>query len=202
MIKNIVFDMGNVLIRFDPELFLNRYLLLPEDRELLKNEIFRSVEWVKLDRGDIDEMGAKEEMLKRIPERLHSIAIDLVDTWDRPVIQIEGMYELLGALKHKGYRLYLLSNASRRHHDYWPKVPASKLFDGKLISADVNLLKPELKIYRTLLDEFKLNPSECVFIDDMPANVEGALRAGMSGIVFNMSAEELKNRLRKLGVNV
>ena len=55
MIKNIVFDMGNVLVRFDPELFMDRYSLTGEDRKLIRNEVFRSVEWTMLDRGVIDE---------------------------------------------------------------------------------------------------------------------------------------------------
>lgn len=55
MIKNIVFDMGNVLVRFDPELFMDRYSLTGEDRRLIRNEVFRSVEWTMLDRGVIDE---------------------------------------------------------------------------------------------------------------------------------------------------
>ena len=71
MIKNIVFDMGNVLVRFDPELFMDRYSLTGEDRKLIRNEVFRSVEWTMLDRGVIDEEIAEQHILPRLPERLH-----------------------------------------------------------------------------------------------------------------------------------
>lgn len=79
MIKNIVFDMGNVLIRFDPELFMDRYSLTGEDRKLIRNEVFRSVEWIMLDRGVIDEEIAEQRILPLLPERLHGAARGLIE---------------------------------------------------------------------------------------------------------------------------
>ena len=79
MIKNIVFDMGNVLVRFDPELFMDRYSLTGEDRKLIRNEVFRSVEWTMLDRGVIDEEIAEQRILPRLPERLHDAACGLIE---------------------------------------------------------------------------------------------------------------------------
>lgn len=84
MIKNIVFDMGNVLIRFDPELFMDRYSLTGEDRKLIRNEVFRSVEWIMLDRGVIDEEIAEQRILPLLPERLHGAARGLIEKWGRP----------------------------------------------------------------------------------------------------------------------
>ena len=95
MIKNIVFDMGNVLVRFDPELFMDRYSLTGEDRKLIRNEVFRSVEWTMLDRGVIDEEIAEQRILPRLPERLHDAARGLIETWDDPIVPVEGMLELL-----------------------------------------------------------------------------------------------------------
>ena len=80
MIKNIVFDMGNVLVWFDPELFMDRYSLTGEDRRLIRNEVFRSVEWTMLDRGVIDEEIAERRILPRLPERLHDAARGLIET--------------------------------------------------------------------------------------------------------------------------
>ena len=99
MIKNIVFDMGNVLVRFDPELFMDRYSLTGEDRKLIRNEVFRSVEWTMLDRGVIDEEIAEQRILPRLPERLHDAARGLIEKWDDPIVPVEGMLELLQALK-------------------------------------------------------------------------------------------------------
>ena len=150
MIKNIVFDMGNVLVRFDPELFMDRYSLTGEDRKLIRNEVFRSVEWTMLDRGVIDEEIAERRILPRLPERLHDAARGLIEKWDDPIVPVEGMLELLQALKAKGYRLYLLSNAATRQPIYWARAEASKLMDGALISAEVKLLKPDPVSYTHL----------------------------------------------------
>ena len=192
MIKNIVFDMGNVLVRFDPELFMDRYSLTGEDRKLIRNEVFRSVEWIMLDRGVIDEEIAEQRILPLLPERLHGAARGLIEKWDDPIVPVEGMLELLQALKAKGCRLYLLSNAATRQPIYWARAEASKLMDGALISAEVKLLKPDPQI--------ALRPEECVFIDDTPINVEGALYENMGGIVFNMDVPALAESLRTLGV--
>ena len=192
--------MGNVLVRFDPELFMDRYSLTGEDRRLIRNEVFRSVEWTMLDRGVIDEEIAERRILPRLPERLHDAARGLIEKWDDPIVPVEGMLELLQALKAKGYRLYLLSNAATRQPIYWARAEASKLMDGALISAEVKLLKPDPQIYRTFLHKFALRPEECVFIDDTPINVEGALYENMAGIVFNMDVAALAESLRSLGV--
>lgn len=192
--------MGNVLIRFDPEPFMDRYSLTGEDRKLIRNEVFRSVEWIMLDRGVIDEEIAEQRILPLLPERLHGAARGLIEKWDDPIVPVEGMLELLQALKAKGYRLYLLSNAATRQPIYWARAEASKLMDGVLISAEVKLLKPDPQIYRTFLHKFALRPEECVFIDDTPINVEGALYENMAGIVFNMDVPALAESLRTLGV--
>lgn len=202
MIKNIVFDMGNVIIRFDPELFMVRLGLAEEDRKLLKRELFVSLEWSRMDRGSLTDEEAAEIVCRRVPERLHDAVRRLVGMWDRPILPVEGMYELVEELKDMGYGIYLLSNASFRQHDYWPRVPASKFFDGTLISADVKLVKPQPEIYRLLCDKFSLVPEECVFIDDSTSNAEGAYFCGINALVFHGDAHEMRLKLNELGVKV
>lgn len=202
MIKNIVFDMGNVIIRFDPELFMSRLGLAEEDRRLLKRELFVSLEWSRMDRGSLTDEEAAEIVCRRVPERLHDAVRRLVGMWDRPILPVEGMYELVEELRGMGYGIYLLSNASFRQHDYWPRVPASKFFDGTLISADVKLVKPQPEIYRLLCDKFSLLPEECVFIDDSTSNAEGAYFCGINALVFHGDAHEMRLKLNELGVKV
>ena len=122
------------------------------------------------------------------------------NTDTRLILPVEGILELLQTLKKNGYRLYLLSNAAIRQHEYLARAEASKLMDGTLISADVKLLKTDPQIYQTFLKKFDLKAEECVFIDDTPINVEGALYENMAGIVFNMNAYALKRTLCALGV--
>lgn len=202
MIKNIVFDMGNVIIRFDPELFMSRLGLAEEDRKLLKRELFVSLEWSRMDRGSLTDEEAAEIVCRRVPERLHDAVRRLVGMWDRLILPVEGMYELVEELRGMGYGIYLLSNASFRQHDYWPRVPASKFFDGTLISADVKLVKPQPEIYRLLCDKFSLVPEECVFIDDSTSNAEGAYFCGINALVFHGDAHEMRLKLNELGVKV
>ena len=202
MIKNILFDMGQVLIRFDQKFFIQRLGIEDADMELLLREVYRSVEWVQMDRGSLREEEAFERIRARLPERLHDAAWKLVIMWDRPILEIDGMYELVKELKELGYGVYLLSNASVRQHEYWPRIPASKFFDGKLISADVHVIKPQPEIYRLCLEKFNLKAEECFFIDDAPANIEGALQCGIPGAVFHGDAALLRRQLRAAGVPV
>lgn len=202
MIKNIVFDMGNVLLWFDRDRFLDAVGAEGEDRKILMNNVYLSVEWARMDRGSMTEAEAAASMCTHVPERLHEKVHLLVDQWDRPIYPVEGMAQLVRDLKAAGYGIYLLSNASYRQHEYWPRVPGSECFDGTLISADVKLVKPQREIYDLLCSNFSLKPEECVFIDDSAANIEGAEIAGISGIVFHGEADEAREKLRALGVNV
>lgn len=202
MIKNIVFDMGNVIIRFDPRAFIARFGVNEEERELLMREVFLSPEWVMLDRGTLNDEQAAEILCPRLPEHLREIARKLISFWDRPILEVEGMYPLIEELKGLGYDIYLLSNASCRQPDYWQRVPAAKLFDGTLISASVKLLKPMPEIYEKFFERFSLKREECFFIDDSPANVEAALYVGMPAVVFRNDVPRLRRELREAGVPV
>ena len=202
MIRNIVFDMGNVLVRFDSELFMDRLGVAAEDRPLLRREVFKSLEWVQMDRGSLRDEDAVPRMCSRLPERLRETARLLTLDWDDPILEIEGSLDLVRELKKLGYGLYLLSNASLRQHAYWPRVPASRYFDGTLISADVKLIKPQPEFYRLFLETFSLKSEECFFIDDSNYNIEGALNSGMSGAVFYGDIVLLRRALRGAGIPV
>ena len=158
MVKNIVFDMGNVLLRFDRDYFLDAAGVEGEDRKILMNNVYLSVEWARMDRGSMTEVEAAASMCCHIPERLHEKAHLLVDRWDRPILPVEGMASLVRELKAAGFGIYLLSNSSYRQHEYWPRIPGSEYFDGTLISADVKYVKPEPEIYRLLYKKYGLIP--------------------------------------------
>lgn len=194
--------MGNVLLRFDRDMFLDAVGAEGEDRKILMNNVYLSVEWARMDRGSMTEREAAASMCTHVPERLHEKVHLLVDQWDRPIYPIEGMAQLARDLKGAGCGVYLLSNASCRQHEYWTRVPGNEYFDGTLISADVRLVKPEREIYELLCSRFSLRPEECAFIDDSTANIEAAERVGIAGIVFHGEADEAREKLRALGVRV
>lgn len=202
MIKNVVFDMGNVLIYFRREDFLDQAGVSGEDRKLLSRVVFQSTEWARLDRGSLLEPEAERLMCARLPERLHPMVHYFVWDWDKPLRPVPGMAELVRELKTKGYGLYLLSNAASRQHDYWPQIPGSECFDGTMISADHLLTKPEHEFFELFAKTFALDPAACVFIDDSIVNTEGAERCGFRTIPFHDDVPELRARLRELGVPV
>ncbi len=202
MIRNIVFDMGGVLIAWDPARIVARLGLSGEDARLLRREVFQSVEWVSLDRGTLSEREALERFSRRLPERLHEAAIRCVYWWKEELWPTEGMAELIRELDSLGYGIYLLSNATSALHGYFPRIPGAEHFRGLLVSADWKLLKPQREIYEKLFSEQKLEPAECLFLDDYPPNVEGAERCGMPGLVFYQDMARLRRELRSLGVDV
>ena len=71
-----------------------------------------------------------------------------------------------------------------------------------MVSADLKFLKPQAEIYQTLYSNFRLDPEECVFIDDVPANIDGAIMTGMNGVVFHGDVARLRRELRALGIPV
>lgn len=199
-IKNIIFDMGRVLKDFDTQKFLNKVGAEGADRQLLQREVYQSASWSRMDRGSRTDLEAWQEMCQNLPQRLHQMAYSLVMEWDEPQQPIEGMEQLVKELKDGGYKLYLLSNASLRQHEYWPRMPVSRYFDGTVISADIKHVKPEKEIYLHLFEKFNLNPAECVFIDDATINIEACDQFGMKGIVFHMDVDELREKLKQLKV--
>lgn len=202
MIKNIVFDMGGVLIHYNPREIVAHLNLPAEEERLLLREVFGSVEWVRLDRGSIREEDGAAAMKSRLPDRLHSAADRLLSWWELELRPMEGMAPLLEELKEKGYRLYLLSNASMRQPEYFGRIPGSGLFDGKLVSSFYQLLKPQPEIFALLLRKFSLEAGECFFVDDNNANVESAEYCGFHGAVFDGDLPRLRRELNAAGVPV
>lgn len=201
MIRNIVFDMGGVLIRFDVNHYIACFADGPEDQELLRREVFRSVEWVRLDRGAITDAQATESICKRLPEHLHPAVSAIFKNWHQDIPPLDGIYDLVGDLKEAGYGIYLLSNTSTRYHEFRRNIPALRFFDGEFISADYGVLKPEQEIYERFFQAFSLEPSGCLFIDDNAPNIEASIRAGMDGIVYHGDADDLRRKLREKGVS-
>ena len=202
MIRNILFDMGNVLLRFDRQVFLDRLTVTEEEKQLLLQEVFLSSEWVEMDRGTLREETAEPIMCSRLPAHLHEAVHQLTSCWDQPILPMEGMARLVEELKEAGYGIYLLSNASVRQHAYWPRVPGSELFDGTLISADEKVMKPQPEIYRLCLERFGLKAEECFFIDDVQANIDGAAACGIAGAVFCGDVSALRSRLTDAGIPI
>jgi putative hydrolase of the HAD superfamily len=204
MKQNVVFDMGGVLVVWDPDRFIRDLGIAGEDAAVLKREVYGNADWAMMDRGDLTPDEFARRVFPRLPERLRGAAERLAFHWADARLEVPGMRELLDELTEAGYPLYLLSNASLQHHDYWPKYAIADRIGPErvFISADANLLKPEPAIYERFLARYGLDPMACVFIDDNPINVLYGRRAGMDGIVFFGDVPRLRRELRERGIGV
>lgn len=201
MIRNIVFDMGRVLLNYDPLKVCWQYTDSEEDVKRMDQALFSSPEWILLDNGLITEDEAMAIVKGRLEEdRLKEMAHQCMAHWhEYNISPKEGMGELVRDLKEKGYRIYLCSNASHRLRVYQNEIPGIQLFDGILVSAEERLLKPDPAIYQRLFDKFSIAPEESYFIDDLKANIDGAKEAGMDGYCFaDGDVERLKENLRRV----
>ena len=199
-IKNVVFDMVGVLMRFDTEGYYRAHNIAPGDREILRREVFRSLEWAIQDRGAISEADAAAAICARVPARLHGAVRDFVCRENRAILPVEGMAALLRDLKGAGYRLFLLSNTSVAYHRFRSEIIGLECFDGELISADVGLVKPDPAIFHLAFERFGIDPGESAFIDDTPINAEAAHYVGMCTFVFNGDVRGLREWMRELGI--
>jgi len=196
MIRNLIFDMGNVLIVYEPELFIRRRGFEGEEARLLMEAVFLSEEWRRIDEGTITEEEMIGGLREKLPPRLADAAADMILHWEEPRSEIPGMYGLIRDLHEKGLHVFLLSNTAPRQRLYWPSLSFSRFFEGTMISAEEHQLKPGTAIFHTFLSRFGLAPSECLFIDDSEANVRAAESVGMQGVVFR-GAENLREELKK-----
>lgn len=180
-IKNIVFDLGRVLIKFEPKEYTEKNI--PEEkREAFYNGIFDSDEWQMLDRGTLSYEDAK----KIFKERVSGVDKEIDRLFDADLFEIlhpiEENVKLLPELKKK-YNLYILSNFHQPAFEHiFKKYDFFRLFDGHTVSCYYYLLKPEKEIYDTLIEKFNLIPEETVFIDDTKVNIEACEKEGIRGI--------------------
>jgi len=180
-IKNIVFDLGRVLIKFEPKEYTEKNV--PEEkREDFYNGIFGSDEWQMLDRGTLSYEDAK----KIFKERVSGVDKEIDRLFDADLFEIlqpiEENVKLLPELKEK-YNLYILSNFHQPAFEHiFKKYDFFRLFDGHTVSCYYYLLKPEKEIYDTLIEKFNLIPEETVFIDDTKVNIEACEKEGIRGI--------------------
>ncbi len=199
MIKNIIFDVGNVLVDFRWRAYMEDLGFSEETIEVLADCVVNCELWNELDRGVLPEAEVVDIMKKRTPG--YDKEIDLF--WERS-FEIVSVYPYTDAwlsnLKGRGYRIYLLSNYPKRLF----ALHASTIFhflqytDGRIVSGEVKAVKPEPDIYRILFETYQLNPAECIFIDDRVDNIMAAKAQGMQGIIaknYEQTREDLEKYL-------
>ena len=199
VIKNVVFDIGKVLMSFDWEDFLKGMGYSGEKFERIAEATFLSDVWQERDRGLLTEEEYVDQCVALAPEYEQDIREVMRRTVDSvklyPYAETWVKY-----LKKKGYRLYIISNFSKYMTEENVKnMPFRKYMDGEIFSYAVNELKPDPVIFQLLLEKYFLNAEECVMIDDRPENCEGARSVGMKAVEFK-SFKQAAAELAKLGV--
>lgn len=192
MIKNIIFDMGNVLLDYDPEVPLNAFVENEEDKNRIRKELFEGEEWILRDLGLISQEEQFSRICERIPGHLHSQLKKCVYEWDICMTPVAEAKDFCDYVKNKGYRIYVLSNASTSFYEYFPRFAPFDYFDGIVVSADIHIIKPDRKIYEYILEKYQLRAEECLFIDDRQENIDAARCVGMQGTVFRNNYDEIQ----------
>lgn len=190
MIKNIIFDLGNVLIKFQPKKFIKENVD-EKYREKFFEIVFCGQEWKDLDRGVLE----YSEAIKIFSEKLPECTLAIKKLFDNYILDtlepIEENIEILKKLK-KDYKLYVLSNFHYPAFDYiFENWDFFKLFDGKVVSGHCKLMKPEKEIFEMICNKYSLIPSESLFIDDVKENIEAGQNFGMN--VVHLTDYKLKN---------
>lgn len=194
---NIIFDLGGVVVRWQPEEIIATVFGNPEVRATVRTEVFEHADWLDLDRGTLPLPDAIARAAIRTG--LSESEIDRLFRQVPPSLTpIPGTVDLLYRLKERGHRLYVLSNMHRASIEYLESLHTFwNVFEGRVISCRIHLVKPEPAIYDHLLREYVLNGTESVFIDDVEVNLEAAARFGIRTIRFE-NPEQCEERLRAL----
>lgn len=197
MIKNIVFDLGNVLISFRPSEFFDKKKYPENIKTKILQDIFGSKEWLMLDNGDINTTQAIESIASRSSLKKEEIA-HIFNLRPELIFPLDQNVRLLPGLKERGFRLFFLSNFPM---DLFEEVKTGyyffKYFDGGLISAEAKVSKPDIRIYNLLLEKYNLLPEDCLYIDDLEINTKSAEEAGMTGLV-TFGSLEIADDIEKL----
>lgn len=196
MIKNVVFDIGRVLLEFNPKEYLVKKYKEDSLAEALHSAVFASSEWLDLDKGSITDEEAVSIFSSRHAEYKTYIE-EVMGDWNNILTPIEGTVELLERLKRSGYKIILLSNFHlSAFEQVYQRYSFLRLADEMIISSKINMLKPSREIYQHMLYSLSIKPEETLFIDDTEENIEGAEKIGINAIRFE-NPEQLEIELRE-----
>lgn len=199
MIKNIVFDVGKVLVDFDWQGFMDTLAFPPEIYEKVANATVLSDLWNEFDRSRMSD----EEILQGFLEKAPDCETEIMRFWNNMgncIKRYDYAHSWIQSLQEMEYRVYLLSNYSRRmYFQSIEELSFVEQVDGAVFSFEVQATKPEREIYDALLEKYQLNPTECVFLDDNRSNIIAANQLGMATIHFHTKSQA-EEELKSLGV--
>lgn len=199
-LKSVVFDVGNVLVDWNPRAFFQRHIADPARLDRFLGEV-ATLEWHTQHDAGRSFADTSAELIALHPDEAEHIRLwgerfdEQIGDW------LPGMAALMADLDSAGVPLYAITNFS---HEFWPSFRAREAarldrFRDILVSGEVKLVKPDPAIYALALGRFGLAPGEALFVDDRPENVEAAERSGFAGHVFR-DADTLRAALQGSGL--
>jgi putative hydrolase of the HAD superfamily len=193
-VRNVVFDFGGVLVRWQPEAVIASFYADEPSRALVRDAVIRHPDWIDMDRGTLSESAAIERFAVRMArpaDEMRALMQHIKDS----LTPLPDSIALLDELALRGVPLYGLSNMSapifallQSRHAHWDR------FRGIVVSGEVGLVKPDPEIFHHLARRYDLIPAETVFIDDHLPNIESAARLGFRTIHF-ADAEQCRREL-------
>jgi putative hydrolase of the HAD superfamily len=201
-VRNVVFDFGGVLVRWQPEAVIAAFYADEPSRALVRDAVIRHPDWIEIDRGTLDESAAVERFAARMGRPASEMRALMQHIKDS-LTPMPDSIALLDELAQRGVPLYGLSNMSpsffallKSRHGHWDR------FRGIVVSGEIGLVKPDAEIFHHLAQRYGLVPAETVFIDDHLPNIESARRLGFRTIHFADAAQcrrELETHLPRQG---
>lgn len=182
MIKNIIFDLGNVIIQNPNISTIQHFVPNLEEATLLKEWIFQSPEWKLLDKGQITNEEAIKTIQSRVPEKYFDLIPTIMTSWFTLLSTNDDTIAIAKKLKEKGYSIFVLSNMAIQTYEYFKKLEFFTLCDGIVISGYEAIVKPNKEIFERLLNRYQISASETLLIDDDDTNktIEAANNLGIS----------------------
>jgi epoxide hydrolase-like predicted phosphatase len=197
-IKNIVFDLGGVLLEWNVDKILAACFDSPKSRANAKKNVFQHPDWHALDEGTLKDEEAMERFCERTGFPMKEV-IRIVNIARYSLVPMPESFKLLDDLRQQGYDVYCLTNMHeksweliRKRFDFWGK------FNGIIVSCILKMAKPDPKIFEYILSTYHLIPDQTIFIDDHRNNVDAASKMGIRGILFQ-SVEDCRKKIYEFG---
>ena len=178
---DIILDMGNVLLEWNKDKILQGVSDTKKDYLILDKTIFQSGLWERLDLGTMTREELVLKVVSMIGKTYQKKVEEVIWNWPSYIDIYREVYPVLSELKKKGHRIFVLSNTSKVFYDLLEEQlsPIKELLDGFFLSCDIKAIKPDLAMFKEILDKYQLDPTNCVFLDDIEDNTMAAEKLGI-----------------------
>lgn len=166
MIKNIIFDLGNVIVNYNQEKIIKQFTQNKDEHDYIIEQIFKAPEWQMMDLGMITNQEAANIINQRNNFLYKDLTDEFLNNWYKVQIINRDVVGLAKKLYEKGYKLYVLSNMANLTFEFFKNDEFFKMCDGIIISAHEHIKKPDRKVFEILMNRYNLKSQECIFIDD------------------------------------